>query len=65
MPVILAPVGLAGMYAKRAEVQAARAAQAVGVPVVESTVSICSVEEVAKAIAAGLVPRAAKSTRKY
>jgi L-lactate dehydrogenase (cytochrome) len=49
MPVILAPVGLAGMYARRAEVQAARAAQAVGVPFVESTVSICSVEEVAKA----------------
>jgi L-lactate dehydrogenase (cytochrome) len=49
LPVILAPVGLAGMYAKRAEVQAARAAHAVGVPFVESTVSICSVEEVAKA----------------
>jgi L-lactate dehydrogenase (cytochrome) len=49
MPVILAPVGLAGMYAQRAEVQAARAAQAVGVPFVESTVSICSVEEVAGA----------------
>lgn len=51
MPVILAPVGLAGMYARRAEVQAARAAQAVGVPFVESTVSICSVEEVAGATA--------------
>ncbi|MFI4984533.1 MAG: L-lactate dehydrogenase [Solirubrobacterales bacterium] len=51
MPVILAPVGLAGMYARRAEVQAARAAQAVGVPFVESTVSICSVEEVARATA--------------
>jgi L-lactate dehydrogenase (cytochrome) len=50
MPVILAPVGLAGMYAKRAEVQAARAAQRVGVPFVESTVSICGVEEVARAI---------------
>jgi L-lactate dehydrogenase (cytochrome) len=49
MPVILAPVGLAGMYAKRAEVQAARAAQALGVPFVESTVSICSIEEVANA----------------
>jgi len=48
-PVILAPVGLAGMYARRAEVQAARAAHAAGVPFVESTVSICSVEEVAKA----------------
>ena len=49
MPVILAPVGLAGMSASRAEVQAARAAQAVGVPFVESTVSICSIEEVARA----------------
>ncbi len=49
LPVILAPVGLAGMCARRAEVQAARAAQAAGVPFVESTVSICGVEEVAKA----------------
>jgi L-lactate dehydrogenase (cytochrome) len=48
-PVILAPVGLAGMYARRAEVQAARAAHAAGVPFVESTVSICSLEEVAGA----------------
>ncbi len=52
MPVVLAPVGLAGMYARRAEVQAARAAQAAGVPFVESTVSICSVEEVAGATSA-------------
>src|SRR3954449_603469 len=49
LPIVLAPVGLAGMFAARAEVQAARAAQAAGVPFVESTVSICSVEEVAKA----------------
>jgi L-lactate dehydrogenase (cytochrome) len=49
LPVILGPVGLAGMCARRAEVQAARAAHAAGVPFVESTVSICSVEEVAKA----------------
>ena len=48
MPVILGPVGLAGMFAQRAEVQAARAAAAAGVPFVESTVSICSVEEVAE-----------------
>ncbi len=52
LPVILAPVGLAGMFARRAEVQAARAAQAVGVPFVESTVSICGVEEVAQATSA-------------
>src|SRR3954447_2495660 len=49
IPVILAPVGLAGMMARRAEVQAARAAESAGIPFVESTVSICSVEEVAKA----------------
>ena len=48
-PVILAPVGLAGMFARRAEVQAAKAAEAAGIPFVESTVSICSVEEVAEA----------------
>src|SRR5687767_10360517 len=49
LPVALAPVGLAGMMAPRAEVQAARAAEAVGVPFIESTVSICSIEEVAGA----------------
>src|SRR5947209_4030811 len=49
LPVILAPVGLGGMLARRAEVQAARAAQAAGVPFVESTVSICGIEEVAEA----------------
>src|SRR5437588_674523 len=49
LPVILAPVGLGGMLARRAEVQAARAAEAAGVPFVESTVSICSIEEVAGA----------------
>src|SRR3954449_9070831 len=49
MPVILAPVGLGGMFAPRAEVQAARASEATGVPFIESTVSICSIEEVAKA----------------
>jgi L-lactate dehydrogenase (cytochrome) len=49
LPVILAPVGLGGMFATRAEVQAARAAHAVGVPFIESTVSICGIEEVARA----------------
>lgn len=50
LPLILAPVGLAGMYARRAEVQAARAAERAGVAFCESTVSICSVEEVAAAV---------------
>ena len=49
LPVILAPVGLGGMFARRAEVQAARAAEAAGVPFVESTLSICRIEEVAVA----------------
>jgi L-lactate dehydrogenase (cytochrome) len=49
MPVILGPVGLCGMFAPRAEAQAARAAATVGIPFVESTVSICSIEEVAAA----------------
>ena len=49
MPVILGPVGLCGMFAPRAEAQAARAAGALGIPFVESTVSICSIEEVAAA----------------
>ncbi len=48
-PIILAPIGLAGMFARRAEVQAARVAEAAGVAFVESTVSICSIEEVARA----------------
>jgi L-lactate dehydrogenase (cytochrome) len=48
LPIILGPVGLGGMFARRAEVQAARAAQSAGVPFVDSTVSICSVEEVAR-----------------
>jgi len=49
MPVGLSPVGMAGMYARRGEVQAARAAAAAGVPFCLSTVGICSVEEVARA----------------
>ena len=52
-PVILGPVGLAGLFARRGEVQAARAAQAAGVPFCLSTVSICSIEEVS---AAGTAP---------
>jgi L-lactate dehydrogenase (cytochrome) len=47
MPVGLAPVGMAGMYARRGETQAARAAAAAGIPMCLSTVSLCSVEEVA------------------
>src|SRR5438874_13399022 len=49
MPVGLGPVGLSGLYARRGEVQAARAAAAAGVPLALSTLSACSIEEVAKA----------------
>jgi L-lactate dehydrogenase (cytochrome) len=48
MPIGLAPVGMAGMYGRRGEVQAARAASSAGVPFCLSTVGICSVEEVAR-----------------
>jgi len=50
MPVALAPVGLCGMYARRGEIQAARAADAKGIPFTLSTVSVCAIEEVAPAI---------------
>jgi len=49
MPVVLAPVGMAGLYHRRGEVQAARAAAEAGVPACLSTLSICAIEEVAKA----------------
>ncbi|EGD60913.1 FMN-dependent alpha-hydroxy acid dehydrogenase [Novosphingobium nitrogenifigens DSM 19370] len=48
MPVALAPVGLTGMYARRGEVQAAQAAEARGIPFTLSSVSVCSIEEVAR-----------------
>ncbi|HKP33583.1 MAG TPA: FMN-dependent L-lactate dehydrogenase LldD, partial [Sphingomicrobium sp.] len=48
MPVGLGPVGLSGLYARRGEVQAAKAAAAANVPFTLSTVSACSIEEVAE-----------------
>ena len=48
MPVALGPIGLAGIAARRGEVQAARAAAAKGVPFTLSTVSACSLAEVAR-----------------
>lgn len=54
MPVILAPVGLAGLHARRGEVLAMRAARAAGVPMALSTVSVCSLAEVAQG--AGAAP---------
>ena len=46
LPLVLAPVGIAGLYARRGEVQVARAANGFGVPFTLSTVSACSIEEV-------------------
>ncbi len=46
MPVVLGPVGLAGLAARRGEVQALRAATAAGIPFCLSTVSACSLAEV-------------------
>ena len=46
LPIALGPIGLAGMNARRGEVQAARAAEAAGVPFCLSTVSACSIAEV-------------------
>ncbi|MEE4203705.1 MAG: L-lactate dehydrogenase [Halieaceae bacterium] len=46
-PAALAPIGLGGMMARRAEVQAKRAADDIGIPFTLSTVAICSIEEIA------------------
>lgn len=54
LPILLAPVGLAGLNARRGEVQAARAAQAAGSALILSTVSVCPIEEVCEA--AGVAP---------
>jgi len=48
-PLVLAPVGLAGLMARRGEVQAVRAAHAAGVPFTLSTVGLCGLDEVAAA----------------
>jgi len=51
MPVALAPVGLTGLNWADGEILAARAAQRFGVPFTLSTMSICSIEDVAGAVA--------------
>ena len=48
MPVALAPVGLTGMQCADGEIKAARAAERFGVPFTLSTMSICSIEDVAE-----------------
>jgi L-lactate dehydrogenase (cytochrome) len=49
MPVALAPIGMAGMQHADGEILAARAAAAAGVPFTLSTMSVCSIEDVADA----------------
>lgn len=49
LPVVLAPIGLAGLNARRGECQAVRAAEAAGIPFTLSTVSACALGEVAQA----------------
>src|SRR6201990_64526 len=47
LPLILAPVGLLGMQHGEGEIHACRAAQAAGIPFTQSTMSICSIEDIA------------------
>ena len=47
LPLILAPVGLLGMQHGDGEILACRAAQAAGIPFTQSTMSICSIEDIA------------------
>jgi L-lactate dehydrogenase (cytochrome) len=49
LPVMLGPVGIAGMFRRRGETLAARAAKAAGIPFCLSTVSLCSLNEVVQA----------------
>lgn len=51
LPLALGPVGMAGLNARRGEVQAAAAAEAAGVPFCLSTVGACTVEEVRAGVA--------------
>src|ERR1700743_2352793 len=50
-PLVLAPVGLLGMQHGDGEIHACRAAQAAGIPFTQSTMSICSIEDIAAAVA--------------
>lgn len=50
LPIGLGPVGLSGLYARRGEVQGARAAEAAGAPFCLSTMSVCALDEVARGV---------------
>ena len=47
MPVAIAPVGLTGMQSADGEIKAAKAAEKFGIPFILSTMSICSIEDIA------------------
>jgi len=55
MPVAIAPVGLTGMQSADGEIKAARAAEKFGIPFILSTMSICSMEDVAAATTASFM----------
>ena len=65
LPVILAPVGLTGMYARRGEVQAARAAAAADIPFCLSTVSVCAAGGSRSAIQRSFVVSALHASRPW
>src|ERR1051326_1237271 len=50
LPLILAPIGLCGMQHGDGEILPGRAAQAAGIPFTLSTMSICSIEDVASSV---------------
>src|SRR3954451_22504428 len=50
LPLALAPIGLCGMQYGDGEILACRAAQKIGIPFCLSTMSICSIEDVAEAV---------------
>lgn len=55
MPVCIAPVGLTGMQHADGEIHAARAAEKFGIPFTLSTMSICSIEDIAENTGSNLV----------
>jgi L-lactate dehydrogenase (cytochrome) len=63
MPMVLSPIGMGGMYARRGEVQAMKAARGAGVNMCLSSLSICDVEEVTKDGGAGRPGTSSTSSR--
>ena len=63
MPVAIAPTGLTGMQHADGEILAARAAKKLGIPFTLSTMSICSIEDVAAAPAPPVLVPAVRDAR--